>query len=351
MSRGSNRERRFFEVDSRINASWDTCKELQQTPDSQRRYEAEIGCPQCHMPRAEWDAEPFPIDMDVTSKPQGCVDNVPGYPRLFHEELFNILKPYLRGNTVGTVRAVNEYGELRVVPYVTSFAPRKLLLETERGRYCRHFRCRICGWFGQRIGWASGGIVERYLDDRLVYHNTDGDLFVDELVIEKLDLRRRIPDIKLYRYDVIPEPLDGDILPGDPGWTGEFHPQHGLPKGPEIMWAGRSTSGESEDVTGEGWVTLYIPESALAESALDTKKIKTALASAVRTAQVGDLEEQGTEQRKHAWFIRFHGPNMDRLFEVMRDATSKFWQDLPTGYYFTARLKDGRERRISKHAT
>lgn len=54
-------------------------------------------------------------------------------------------------------------------------------------------------------------------------------MYVEEGLVAKLKLPERFKDLKLKRVRVVPEPLDGDVLPGDPGWTGRFKEQP-LPK-------------------------------------------------------------------------------------------------------------------------
>ena len=76
--------------------------------------------------------------------------------------------------------------------------------------------------------------MKRYLDDRLVYLDGHGALYVDDALAKSLRLRERFPDLRLYRFDVIPEPLDGDVMPGDPGWDGVFREQRSMPEPPKV---------------------------------------------------------------------------------------------------------------------
>jgi hypothetical protein len=52
-----------------------------------------------------------------------------------------------------------------------------------------------------------------------------GALFLEASLADELKLKKKFADVKLDRYPVIPRALDGDVLPGDPGWSGVFRPQ------------------------------------------------------------------------------------------------------------------------------
>jgi len=90
--------------------------------------------------------------------------------------------------------------------------------------------CSGCGRIKNMMAWARGAIVEISLDHRRVYQDLSGWVYIDPILAKDLDLKSRFPDLKLIRYDVIPEPLDGDVLPGDPGWDGVFRPNPPRPQ-------------------------------------------------------------------------------------------------------------------------
>lgn len=228
-------------------------------------------------------------------------------------------------------------------------------LEVQRGYYSRHSPCLVCGRLRPANGWAHPVILERYLDNRWAYLYDDP--YVDERLIETESLRERFPTLRFYPVPVVPEPLDGQTLPGDPGWTGAFK-KLPIPRPPTTkpekgigLWLGPPSSDEmreaGEGKTGEGWVTLYLPGDAEANALLDVHELEESLVKAVRAAQAGEFEEHGAHPRKRAWYVRFHGPNMTRLFETVKYAMSRFRTRLPKRWHITMRVKDGRERRAS----
>ncbi len=84
-----------------------------------------------------------------------------------------------------------------------------------------------------RVGWAEGAILRRYLSDALVYQSTSGGLYIESKLATQLKLRKKYPDLLLYPMKMLDDPLDGDTLPGDPGWDGTFRerPTPRAPKG------------------------------------------------------------------------------------------------------------------------
>lgn len=191
-------------------------------PSAWEEYRRNFKCSVCFSPRPEWDEQLTPIHVVVDQEPRGCVVGVAYGAQLIHRELYDNLSSYIRGAVVTDARTQGPSGATREIPYVACWVPRHLALEAERGQYCRHAQCRGCGRFGNKVGWASGAIVRRYLDDRRVYFDDLGNLLVESALLDQLNLRARFPDLRPYRVEVIPEPLDGDVLPGDPGWTGVF---------------------------------------------------------------------------------------------------------------------------------
>lgn len=181
-----------------------------------------VGCAQCEVPNYKWDRHPSPIDISVTSNPVGCTATVAYGPKISASRLVQMLRPFMAEVQVGKVYVESTPKSRVLSDYVTCIVTRKNRLEAFRGRYCRHGQCKMCGLFINKVGWASGAIVARYLDDRRVYTDDSDNMYIDPLLADELHLSDHFPDLRFYRVDIIPEPLDGDILPGDPGWNGTF---------------------------------------------------------------------------------------------------------------------------------
>ena len=85
-------------------------------------------------------------------------------------------------------------------------------------------------------------ILERDLDARWLYLDAYGSLFADARLIAEENIKERFPNPKLRMYPVpvVPEPLDGEVLPGDPGWDGVFKktPLPIPPKTPPVRGSG-----------------------------------------------------------------------------------------------------------------
>lgn len=72
------------------------------------------------------------------------------------------------------------------------------------------------------IGWAEMSVLRRSLDGRAVYFGgmCGKTLIVDANIVPLKDWLKQFPTLRAKRVPVLDEPLDGEILPGDPGWTG-----------------------------------------------------------------------------------------------------------------------------------
>lgn len=115
--------------------------------------------------------------------------------------------------------------------HVALWTPNRWKLDAHRGRLCWHTYCAECGLVINHQFNGSGGIPKRALDDRLVYLDDFNRLLVDGVLAKQLQLKERFPGTRYYwRYPVIDEPLDNEVLPTDPDWDGAIRPRVPLPK-------------------------------------------------------------------------------------------------------------------------
>lgn len=191
-------------------------------------YKENIACPQFqhHLGR-EWRKRPKVIDVELAWEPRGNDAAVfDGTVSLLSGELYQVLKPHMRGLLVGDV-AVKEKGEnARRSSWVSVAVPSAASIDPYRGRDGLHTQCPHCGQLASlNMNPEAEGIAQHALDDRRVYGDDNAMMYLDGDLVEELELKSRFPDLRFMRRKVIPAPLDGDILPGDPGWDGVFRPQ------------------------------------------------------------------------------------------------------------------------------
>jgi hypothetical protein len=202
----------------------------------EKQFRSTLGCggSQSH-PGKEWELRPSPISPVLQRVPMGIHPSA-RITAIYSINFWKTIEKHLPECLVGEVFVNKGLKEPSVCKeYVSLVMPLKHTVECYRGRYCRHFVCvGGCGRFGNRISWASGAIVKRDLGSRLACMDDDFSIYLHPDIVKSLDLRRSFPDLMLYRVDVVEEPLDGDILPGDPGWTGTFKERRSppLPKTP-----------------------------------------------------------------------------------------------------------------------
>lgn len=202
---------------------------LERTTASEREWRATHACKQCGDPSAAWRAKPVPIDVEVVRSPRGPIASIGGgfVAAVLRADLARTLSPYLLKPLFGSVSVRRPTATDHPGRWVTCTPGEGWGINTERGKYCRHGPgCRECGRSGGNwIGWASGAVVRRDIDDRLAFFGDGyGQVFVTDALIDQLDLRKRFPDLRFYEYEVVDEPLDGEALPGDPDWDGIFRP-------------------------------------------------------------------------------------------------------------------------------
>jgi hypothetical protein len=199
---------------------------LEFTSDGESEFLAAAGCKVCWWPSARWRRHPWPVDVAIKRAPRGPIARVVVFPTVLRADLAELLRPYLPEALWGSVHVERPHRSEPAGSWLTCVPDRNINLYSDRGTYCRHVICvGGCGGVGNLIGWASGAIVRRDIGGRLCFFDHDCSIFIADELIEKLQLRRRFPDLLFYEYDVVEEPLDGEILPGDPGWDGVFRPR------------------------------------------------------------------------------------------------------------------------------
>lgn len=190
-------------------------------PQWEEWYNRTLKCSVCGWPDPKKYTKPKGVDVVVRQMPRGSAASADAFPKLLTQDLYDLLAPYCKHLFAGRCYFQRKPGDEPVeTPYVTVYTPREHVLEAHRGKYCRHHRCKGCGKISNAVFWASGAVVRRDLDERGVYQDVFGNVYVRSLLAETLKLERKFPDLKLYRVSIFDEPHDGDVLPGDPGWTG-----------------------------------------------------------------------------------------------------------------------------------
>jgi len=149
-------------------------------------------------------------------------------PNMYRKDFLDLIEPYHPDGVRGPCHVLAKGRRVLSTTHETCYVPVGRELLATRGEDCRHHRCRVCKRFLNKVGWARGAIVGSYLDDRQVYQNGH-DLFIDNRLADEIRLLSRFDDLRLKRVQVVKEPLDGDVLPGDPGWNGRFK-ERPLPK-------------------------------------------------------------------------------------------------------------------------
>jgi len=201
------------------------------TPASLSHYERTLKCRVCFSPGPKWMKDPTPVDCELIKRPKGILSSADSFPRLIRSDFLDVLQPHIPDAMIGECRV---HKEPNPSGYFTVCFDPGGDLETHRGPNCRHETCAGCGRIRNAVGWAQGLVLSRCLDERLVYHDVSDAICMDSGLVEYLRLAERFPDLHFNPVRVAAEPLDGDVLPGDPTWDGVFRPQ---PRRPEVKEA------------------------------------------------------------------------------------------------------------------
>jgi hypothetical protein len=198
--------------------------EFRALPKWESWYQAEIRCSRCIRPGLAWEAAPRAVDAHLCKPPAAAI--VSEGLQLIREDLMELLRPYWRGAYFGRCHLVRG-AEVRPLPYYTALTPARLCINAYRARHCGQHQCPVCGAIYNFVLDPAGAIVRSTLDDRLVYQDIwAGEIFVERELARRLQLRERVPGLRwLDTFPVIEKALDGDVLPGDEGWTGVFTPR------------------------------------------------------------------------------------------------------------------------------
>lgn len=195
-------------------------------PEWRKEYVKSVKCLGCGYLRSDIKG---PVPNCIVEIPRSVVVFAWGTgPNMYRKDFLDLIEPYHPDGVRGPCYVPVEGRRVLSTTHETCYVPVSRELLATRGEDCRHHRCRVCKRFLNKVGWARGAIVGSYLDDRQVYQNGH-DLFIDNRLADEIRLLSRFDDLRLKRVQVVKEPLDGDVLPGDPGWNGRFK-ERSLPK-------------------------------------------------------------------------------------------------------------------------
>ncbi|MBY0111966.1 MAG: hypothetical protein K2Y21_04030 [Phycisphaerales bacterium] len=180
----------------------------------------------CTMSSAQFNRNRKPLNVEVIERPTTSVVSLGMAEGLaLRNDFFKAIKPQLKEMITGKVWHIDDAGKRTRLPYVTIWTPPENRIDINRGEWSRHNICPLCGVISPLNYNDKEAVLTRSLDDRMVYLSMRESLLMDLRLMENLDLKVRFPDLRALRIQVLDEPRDGDVLPGDPGWTGEFVPQ------------------------------------------------------------------------------------------------------------------------------
>ncbi len=164
-------------------------------------------CEECHgVDRTRF---PEPIDVVLAEYSQSCIGASPWWTgiEVFDRAFLAQLGEHLSGFVVG--RCLDDGGNI-IEKYATCYTAHYII---ERGnRNSRYWICGTCGsispdgWYGKQYTLAE------YLDDRLVYQDASGTMYIDEELALELDFSPW-PDADLTTIPVRDKPIDGKDLP------------------------------------------------------------------------------------------------------------------------------------------
>jgi hypothetical protein len=290
---------------------------FQVTPEWREWYEANVKCPGCNWPERSWQERPQPLNVDLTGSFSGCATQAIGATGLVREDLRAALATHTPRSVVWGQCYGSGPGGRRKLPFYTAQIPRAEGINPYRGPVSSAHLCTSCGRIGS---FGKNAIVARDLRDRRIVLSDFGSLYIEKALATELKLRERFEDLRLYKVPVVPEPLDGWVLPGDPGWNGTLR---------AILPAELAVSVLLDDTkrTREKERALF-------------DDLKNRLESAIIAAKAGRLEQ--FEASSGSCLIGFRGQDRKTLKAVAVPAI-KAWK-VPASAYITLRRVDSKDK-------
>jgi hypothetical protein len=188
----------------------------------EQEYFRSFKCEECLGPKKGYD---LPIPQYVCRKPKWPYE--PAFntrPHIMHTKLREVLERFLPHTLWGPVYFSTRPDQKVELPYSSWWTPPQYCIVDNRNLLARHRLC-ACGSILNTNVNAKEAILRRDLDDRLLYTDHSDQFIIDDELVRQLDLRTKFPDLKFVRLPIIDKPLDGQILPGDPGWNGTITPK------------------------------------------------------------------------------------------------------------------------------
>jgi len=182
------------------------------TPEWRQKAYGTVICPECH--RINRNQFPCPCDVVLLNHPGNRIIGGIWYTNIeiFHINFIEQIDKYLTDFTLG--KCLTSKGDV-IDEYITCYGKDYIIV---RGDKTNQYRiCGTCnmissgGWNGPRY------ILRSYLKDYYIYQSSFGSVFLVEDLASRLDFSPW-PDAELKPIAVRDKPIDGQILPIDPGY-------------------------------------------------------------------------------------------------------------------------------------
>ena len=136
-------------------------------------------------------------------------------------DLWDILQPYFPPHVIGRLQ-IKDSSIQNINSYITVYCNHEHFIDYYRGAGSLHNQCPKCRGIHYLDASIRQAIVGYSLGEAMVFTDDGLTLSIDGDLILKLRLKERFPELRFRRIPVIANPMDDDILPGDPEWSGTF---------------------------------------------------------------------------------------------------------------------------------
>ena len=148
-----------------------------------------------------------------------------------HESVFARVKPWTQEVAV---RAIEVGGAVLPDWKCLHYLPASKL-ETGRGRFAVHRQCPQCREVYRYDHDAHPVVLKRDLDGRQLYLTEFNELLLTPAALAAADFASILPTLKVHDVPIVVDPRSREVLPGDPGWSGEFQSTRVPKVGPEAI--------------------------------------------------------------------------------------------------------------------
>lgn len=173
------------------------------------------------------DYSPMPVDMDLAIEPPGFCSPA-RLAFVIRRDFYECIRTYATDQIIGRTFLTweDDDGTIGRDPYpdfVTCYTPPELTVSVRGGKRSWYIYCKLCRHWYTSYTTKPNYLLITYSHGRHVLQGRHGDIYLSDSLFDSIDWAP-FPDLEYETIGLRDDPIDGLILPGDPGWDPANHP-------------------------------------------------------------------------------------------------------------------------------